>query len=181
MKVLMCIAIIAVGLTQVLGQQDPNCCTMACCVNGDEYKCNMGANTCFSGRKFTNGPKCGAATMVLFAQSLKLSRRAAVVEAAVVEAVVVPFALPGVQLTGSVKQVCKYAKINFDSYCKPALKLVRLSLVCVSSDAFALVSPLVGVVVQTRKLRWQTEGVESPILKLSQTKSIPKAVQYINK
>ena len=114
--------------------------------------------------------------MVLFAQSLKLSRRAAVVEA-----VVVPFALPGAQLTVNVKQVCNHAKINFDSYCKPVFKLVRLSLVCVSSDAFAHVSPLVGVVAQTRKLRWQTEGVESPILKLSQTKSIPKAVQYINK
>ena len=59
MKVLLCIAFIALGLTQVLGQQDPNCCTMACCVNGDEYKCNMAANTCFSGTKFTSGPKCG--------------------------------------------------------------------------------------------------------------------------
>ena len=59
MKVLMCIAIIAVGLTQVLGQQDPNCCMMACCVNGDEYKCNMGANVCFMGQQVKSGPRCG--------------------------------------------------------------------------------------------------------------------------
>ena len=61
MKVLMYIAIIAVGLIQVLGQQDPNCCSTAhaCCVNGDEYKCNTAANVCFSGKQFKNGPKCG--------------------------------------------------------------------------------------------------------------------------
>ena len=77
---------------------------MACQINGDEYKCNMGANTCFD-KKIYEWP-VARATMVLFAQSLKLSRQAAVVEAAVV----VPFALPGAQSGGKCKQVCNHAR-----------------------------------------------------------------------
>ena len=48
--------------------------------------------------------------------------------------------------------MCKYAKINSKSYCKMPLKSARLLLACVSLDAFVLVSPLVGVAVQIRKL-----------------------------
>ena len=99
MKVLIYIAIIAVGLTQVLGQQDPNCCTMACCVNGDEYKCNMAANACFSAENSRVVQNVARAIMVLSAPSLKLNRQVAVAVAAVAVAAVVVVmsksALPG--------------------------------------------------------------------------------------
>ena len=60
MKVFLCIAVIAVGLTQVLGQYNhQKCCMSACCVNGGQYQCNMGTFTCFMGQQVKSGPRCG--------------------------------------------------------------------------------------------------------------------------
>eukprot|EP00944_MAST-04C_sp_MAST-4C-sp1_P010412 g10412.t1 len=60
MKVFLCIAVIAVGLTQVLGQYNhQKCCMSACCVNGGQYQCNMGTFTCFMGQQVRSGPRCG--------------------------------------------------------------------------------------------------------------------------
>ena len=59
MKVFLCIAVIAVWLTQVSGQYNPKCCMMACCLNGGQYQCNMGANVCFMGQQVKSGPRCG--------------------------------------------------------------------------------------------------------------------------
>lgn len=52
------VAALAVAIRAQGFQKD--CCMMACCVNGDQYKCQTGANVCMMGRKFTGGPRCGA-------------------------------------------------------------------------------------------------------------------------